>query len=204
MKELATALVKAQAEIGSASKDKDNPFFKSKYADLNSVMGVVKPAFAKHGLAFTQHCHDAPDAVKVETVIWHESGQSLSCGAVVVPVSKHDAQGFGSALTYARRYGLAAACGVGAEDDDGNAAAKAAPKVKTPTAWDSLTEKQKSLLTDIADAMKERCKHQDYESAYEILDEASLSEEERAGLQTLFDSATKNAMAKWRKENLSN
>jgi hypothetical protein len=127
MKELFTALAAAQAEMEAATKDSNNPFFKSKYADLNSVMGAVKPALAKHGLAFVQVCHDAPNAAKIETLIVHDSGQQLSCGAVSVPVAKNDAQGYGSALTYARRYSLAAAFGVGAEDDDGNAAAKAKP-----------------------------------------------------------------------------
>ena len=124
MKELFTALALAQAEMEAATKDSNNPFFKSKYADLNSVMGAVKPALAKHGLAFVQVCHDAENAAKIETVIVHKSGEQMSCGAVSVPVGKHDAQGYGSALTYARRYSLAAAFGVGAEDDDGNAAVK--------------------------------------------------------------------------------
>lgn len=124
MKELFTALALAQAEMEAATKDSNNPFFKSKYADLNSVMGAVKPALAKHGLAFVQVCHDAENAAKIETVIIHSSGEQFKCGAVSVPVGKHDAQGYGSALTYARRYSLAAAFGVGAEDDDGNAAVK--------------------------------------------------------------------------------
>lgn len=132
MKELFTALALAQAEMEAATKDSNNPFFKSKYADLNSVMGAVKPALAKHGLAFVQVCHDAEHCAKVETVIVHASGEQFKCGAVSVPVSKHDAQGYGSALTYARRYSLAAAFGVGAEDDDGNAAAKAKPAPIVP------------------------------------------------------------------------
>lgn len=147
MKELFTAFAKAQAEMEAASKDSNNPFFKSKYADLNSVMGAVKPAFAKHGLAFVQVCHDAENAAKVETIIVHESGFQISAGCVSVPVSKHDAQGYGSALTYARRYSLAAAAGVGAEDDDGNAAAKAAPKKEQPKpAIDRTTPLAKKLL----------------------------------------------------------
>jgi hypothetical protein len=147
MKELFTAFAKAQAEMEAASKDSNNPFFKSKYADLNSVMGAVKPAFAKHGLAFVQVCHDAENCAKVETLIVHESGDQISAGCVSVPVSKHDAQGYGSALTYARRYSLAAAAGVGAEDDDGNAAAKAAPKKEQPKpAIDRTTPLAQKLL----------------------------------------------------------
>ena len=174
MKELFTAFAKAQAEMEAASKDSNNPFFKSKYADLNSVMGAVKPAFAKHGLAFVQVCHDADNCAKVETLIVHESGEQISAGCVSVPVSKHDAQGYGSALTYARRYSLAAAAGVGAEDDDGNAAVKAAPKTITPTTglWEALKDEQRSRLTDLANVMMEACQVQDYGAAYDLLDNA--------------------------------
>ena len=128
MKELAAALVKAQAEMTGAKKDSANPFFKSKYADLSSVMEAIRPALTAHGLGFVQVCHDAPDAAKIETIIIHESGQTLSCGVISVPVSKGDAQAMGSAITYAKRYSLQAAFGVPSVDDDGNAASVAAPK----------------------------------------------------------------------------
>lgn len=121
---LAAAMAKAFAEIEAATKDKTNPHFKSKYADITSVIEAVKPALVKHGLFFTQVSHVAEDGVCVETVIHHEGGESLSCGQLYVPANKRDAQGFGSALTYCRRYALMTAFGVPAEDDDGNAAAK--------------------------------------------------------------------------------
>jgi hypothetical protein len=132
VKELFTALALAQAEMEAATKDSNNPFFKSKYADLNSVMGAVKPALAKHGLAFIQVCRESDAHATIETVIIHSSGEQFACGPVSVPVNKNDAQGYGSALTYARRYSLASAFGVGAEDDDGNAAAKAKPVEQVP------------------------------------------------------------------------
>lgn len=172
MKELFAAMAKAQSEMEAASKDKDNPFFKSKYADLNSVMGAIKPALAKHGLAFVQKSQHMDNCAAVETIIIHESGQEYPCGIVSVPVAKHDAQGYGSALTYARRYSLAAAFGVGAEDDDGNAAAKAAPKAAEPDpagkraledcgslaalqkAWSELTPAQRTTLGAVKDACK--------------------------------------------------
>jgi hypothetical protein len=132
IKELSAALAKAQALIEGAEKDGSNPHFRSKYATLASVVDAVKEPLAKNGLSYTQVLHDAENAVKVETIILHQSGEWLSCGCLSVPVSKHDAQGFGSALTYARRYSLSAAFGVAPEDDDGNEAAKAAPaQVKT-------------------------------------------------------------------------
>ncbi len=142
LKELATALTKAQAEIEGAAADKSNPHFRSKYADLGNVIDAIKPALAKYGLSFIQRVHDADDAAKVETVILHASGQQISCGAVSVPVSKKDAQGYGSALTYARRYSLSAAFGVAPEDDDGNAAAKSPPKKTTISPTDGALESQ--------------------------------------------------------------
>ncbi len=128
MKELCAALVKAQAEMTGAKKDSANPFFKSKYADLSSVMEAIRPALSAHGLGFVQVAHDAQDAAIVETVIVHQSGETMSCGKVSVPVSKADAQGYGSAITYARRYSLQTAFGVPSVDDDGNAAAAAKPE----------------------------------------------------------------------------
>ena len=126
--ELAAALATAQGQMGGAKKESDNPFFKSKYADLASVVDAIRGPFAEHGLSYVQ----APkpidgERVCVETLLMHASGQWIS-SEVDVPVSKQDAQGYGSALTYARRYGLQAIAGVAAEDDDGNAAAGAKPK----------------------------------------------------------------------------
>lgn len=128
LQELATALAKAQGSMRGALKDSANPFFKSRYADLSSVVEAIREPLSLNGLSYVQLAHDSEGSAKIETIILHSSGEWLSCGAVSVPVSKADAQGFGSAMTYARRYSLSAAFGVAPEDDDGNAAAKAAPK----------------------------------------------------------------------------
>jgi len=122
VKELSAAMAKAFPAIEGAIKGKANPAFRSKYADLSSVVDAIKPALAEHGLWFRQVTHHAEGGVCVETVIHHESGQSMACGPLFVPATKQDAQGFGSALTYCRRYSLMTAFGVPAEDDDGNAA----------------------------------------------------------------------------------
>lgn len=120
---LSAAMAKAFAEIDKATKAATNPHFKSKYADLTAIIEAVKPALINHGLFFTQHCHPSEDGVCVETVLGHESGEERSLGKLFVPANKKDAQGFGSALTYARRYALQTAFGVPADDDDGNSAA---------------------------------------------------------------------------------
>jgi len=119
------AMAAAFAEIEAATKSADNPFFKSKYADLGAIIGAVKPALVKYGLFFTQRCHPSETGVIVETVVHHRTGQEMSLGELYVPANKHDPQGFGSAQTYARRYALQTAFGVPTEDDDGNAASKA-------------------------------------------------------------------------------
>jgi hypothetical protein len=128
---LASAMALAFAEIEAATKAANNPHFKSKYADLSAVIDAVKPALINHGLFFTQHCHPSDDGVTVETVLGHAGGEEKSLGKLYVPANKKDAQGFGSALTYARRYGLMTAFGVPAEDDDGNAASKAVANDQT-------------------------------------------------------------------------
>ena len=125
--ELGAALAKAQAVIEGALKDTANPFFKSKYADLSSVWDACRKPLTDHGLSVTQMPTEAENGIGVETTLIHSSGQWIS-NTFTMPVSKADAQGVGSAITYARRYALAAMVGVAPEDDDGNAATKAAPK----------------------------------------------------------------------------
>jgi len=125
---LAAALAIAQGQMKGAIKDSANPFFKSKYADLASVVEAIRVAFSSNGLSYIQTVEPSDkDEVRVETTLLHSSGEWIACGVLSLPVSKADAQGYGSALTYARRYSLSAAVGVAPEDDDGNAASAAKP-----------------------------------------------------------------------------
>ena len=121
---IASALVKAQKAFGPALKSSSNPHFRSKYADLAACVEAVVDALNDNGIALTQQVYECENGVIVETVFIHESGATISCGRLHVPATKQDAQGYGSALTYARRYSLMAACGIAPEDDDGNAASK--------------------------------------------------------------------------------
>jgi hypothetical protein len=125
-KTLLGALALALPGLGAAKKGNLNPHFKSKYADLGAVIEAIRP-IAEHGLWFRQVSHDAESGVSIETFYIHDSGE-LSAGKVFVPADKNNAQGYGSAQTYARRYGLQQAFGLATEDDDGNAAAAAPPK----------------------------------------------------------------------------
>ena len=124
MKAIATALVKAQKAFGPALKTNTNPHFKSKYADLSACVEAVIEALNEQGVFLMQPTHECESGVMVETLFIHESGEQISAGKLHVPATKNDAQGYGSALTYARRYSLMAACGIAPEDDDGNAASK--------------------------------------------------------------------------------
>ena len=124
MKNIATALVKAQKAFGPALKSSTNPHFKSRYADLSACVEAVIEGLNEAGIALIQRTSEDMNGVTVETVFIHESGEMLECGKLHVPASKQDPQGYGSALTYARRYSLMAACGIAPEDDDGNAATR--------------------------------------------------------------------------------
>lgn len=124
MKEISAALVRAQKEFGPALKTSSNPHFRSKYADLSACVEAVIDGLNNNGIFLMQGSHLCEDGVIVETIFIHESGEQISAGKLHVVASKQDAQGYGSALTYARRYALMAACGIAPEDDDGNAASR--------------------------------------------------------------------------------
>jgi hypothetical protein len=124
MKQIAQAFVKAQKGFAPALKTSANPHFKSRYADLAACVEAVIDSLNANGIALLQQTHECADGVTVETVLLHESGEQITGGKLHVPAAKQDPQGYGSALTYARRYSLMAACGIAPEDDDGNAASR--------------------------------------------------------------------------------
>jgi hypothetical protein len=155
---LHAAMAQAFAEIDKATKAAVNPAFKqggkvSKYADLGAVIDAIKPALIKHSLFFTQHCQPSDGGVTVETFLHHASGESMSMGSLFVPANKRDPQGFGSALTYARRYALQTAFGVPTEDDDGNAAVRAmSAPAEEPKRTAAITDAQRDLIATLAPA----------------------------------------------------
>jgi hypothetical protein len=126
---IAPALLAAQRAITFASKDATNPAFKSRYADLPSVIDAVKPALNAAGITFLQTFSPSEHgSLALTTRLLHESGEWIEDTATM-PMLKVDPQGYGSAATYARRYSLAAITGLYQDDDDGNAATKPAAKV---------------------------------------------------------------------------
>lgn len=126
------ALAAAQASFSTVVKNKVNPAFHSKYADLQAILSAVMPSLTAHGLFLTQKIETGAGTVKVETIIYHESGESISSGVLEMSYAggKNPPQAMGSALTYARRYSLSTFLGVAADDDDdGNGAGEAEKKV---------------------------------------------------------------------------
>lgn len=173
IKTIALSLHKAQSAIKGALKDSTNPHFKSKYADLSSVIEAVKKPLLDNGIVFMQGIEDAENGVAVETMLLHISGEWIS-STLKIPASKQDAQGYGSAITYGRRYGLQSMCGVPAEDDDGNAATASPPATRiTPVAGslEALSpEDQKtarSVANTIVDLWGEGKEFAAYEAYYQ-------------------------------------
>lgn len=154
MNNIAKAFVAAKREFAPALKTSTNPHFKSKYADLAGCLEAVNEALLNQGIALYQETSEDDRGVTVETVFLHESGETLRGGKLHVPASKQDPQGYGSALTYARRYSVMAACGISGEDDDGNAASRKQPidvekLVKAIYASENLDELKTSYLAAI-------------------------------------------------------
>ena len=158
MKNIATALVKAQMAFGPALKTATNPHFRSRYADLSACVEAVMDGLNSNGIALIQQCSESDTGVIVETVFIHESGEMLNCGKLHVPAVKHDPQGYGSALTYARRYSLMAACGIAPEDDDGNAASRKTEIKKS--------EVDESRMADLLAAIEATTTEEDLKKAY--------------------------------------
>jgi len=164
---IAAAFVKAQRAFGPALKSSTNPHFKSRYADLSACIEAVVDALNNNGIGLIQRCYDAGAGVMVETVFVHESGEVLECGILQVPASKQDPQGYGSALTYARRYSLMAACGIAPEDDDGNSASRR-------TEIKSTVDEHK--IADLLAAMDECNSLEDLQKAYKTAYAAANAE----------------------------
>jgi len=128
MKAIATALVKAQSEMSNPAKGATNPFFKSKYADLNAVREAVIPVLNANGISVLQPIKNVDGKNYVNTILLHESGESIESFTEIIYSKINDAQAQGSGITYARRYGLQSFVCVGADDDDGNKASQPAKK----------------------------------------------------------------------------
>ena len=195
MKNIASALVRAQRGFAPALKTSTNPHFRSKYVDLAGCIEAVVDALNAAGIALIQRTSEDNTGVTVETVFVHESGEMMECGKLHVPASKQDPQGYGSALTYARRYSLMAAAGIAPEDDDGNAASKTPTPKVSATKTDLVPPNRMVVVADVAAAIDERMSANDLIGAFEeYLGVTDV--EEKTALWGMLDSKTRSSIKK--------
>ena len=212
MKNIYAAFVKAQTAFGPALKTSTNPHFKSKYVDLAACVEAVLDSLHANGIALVQRTHPDETGVTVETVFIHESGEIMEGGKLHVPAAKQDPQGYGSALTYARRYSLMAACGIAPEDDDGNAAKKSTETGLTAALEASIEQaKQKRqgvmgavladihLTPDVMNALFKLAGSVTADAAgFDYVEEQGLAADERLFLWSLLDSKKRAALKRER------
>lgn len=162
LNELALALAKAQGEISPAIKDSANPFFKSKYADLNSIWSSARGPLSKNGLAIIQTTEKDPAGqLQLITTLVHASGQWVKSHMPVIQ-AKSDIQSLGSALTYCRRYSLSAICGISTDEDDDGEKSMARPK-EEPKPKQKITPQQIEELALIMGNCSEEYQNQVWE-----------------------------------------
>lgn len=195
--ELAKALAAAQAAMKNPHFDSVNPFFNSRYASLAAVRDAVIPPLTASGISCVQLLGVSEGYVTCETVLMHNSGQWVS-GTVLMPVVKQDGHGYGSASTYARRYGLMAICMVvGDEDDDANAATNKKPGVfPNAGAGEPLTAEQKTKVENAAKAIIATFASKTANEILLYIDEQEFNNDEKLYLWTFLDSKQRAAIKK--------
>lgn len=173
---ITAALAKAQSEIENPSKDNVNPHFKSRYADLATVLEVCREPLSKHGLSVTQPLFMEGDKVVLATILSHTSGQWIK-SFIPLPIQKPGSQEIGSCITYMRRYSLAALVGIFQEDDDAEAAEGREKNGNGKIVEEDRTKlslKQKSFLEGLLNQLNEPsyaevvCKKYKLETIYDI------------------------------------
>jgi hypothetical protein len=188
------ALAKAQAEMTNPVYDSTNPHFKSKYASLAGVRNAIIPVLAKHGVACVQELVHQDNKIGCATRLSH-AGQWIEFEPFFVPTGKNDAQGFGSASTYARRYSLQAVAGVsGDEDDDANAVSApgksktqkpiteplSGPIAPTSGVMERVADGRVDVIDDYVTRLQDAFVRQDEISAVELVGEIKDADEKVA------------------------
>jgi hypothetical protein len=193
--ELAAALAKAQSEIQPAIKDSTNPFFKSKYADLSSVWSACKTPLTKNGLSVLQTMEPRDGQLTLVTTLAHSSGQWIRSFLPIIS-QKQDAQSIGSAITYMRRYSLAALVGVTTdEDDDGNAAVSAPTKHEliTKAEADELESMIGECSNELVANIRKYLKSNGYHSTQQLPRQLYLSVKKRIDQELSMEREAVNA-----------
>ncbi len=181
IKNIAKALSDFQAEVKNPANSADNPFFKSKYAPLNEILNDVRPLLAKNGLSILQFPSGDGQNIIVTTTLLHESGEWIESDPLVLKATKADAQGAGSAITYARRYAVAAILGISSEDDDdGNMAShgKSKPDEKANEKSKPSPQKQPPKQQDKPTPETEKINQKGIAALHARAKELSLTHEE--------------------------
>lgn len=201
---IAQALLKAQKLITFASKDSANPFFKSKYADLPTVIDAIKQHLNDNEIMFVQTIDPSEHGViSLTTRLLHTSGEWIE-GTATMPIIKNDPQAYGSAATYARRYSLAAIVGLYQDDDDANAAThqvkKETPKAKTSVSnesFEKLSEDEKVMLKDLSIEIIDCFVKGDMSSIMDML-ESVIEQDYKVGLWSLLPSNIRAGIKKFK------
>ena len=178
--ELSKALAKFQSEVKQPLKDKNNPFFKSKYVPLENVVEAITQEAPKHGLSFVQWAlNDDTGRVGVATMLMHESGEFIEFDPVHMKADKETAQGAGALISYLKRYSLSAVFGITSDqDDDGNSAS--GNKVAKSATQAEIGNLKKEIIA-FSNLMKEQgkdVKPEQVEQTLNITDYAKLNSED--------------------------
>ena len=181
-KNIHVALCAAQAGMGKVTKGSTNPAFKSKYANLADVVSIVIPALSEQGIAMYHTMIRDELGMIMQTVLFHGMSEtSINCDVPLI-INKNDMQGMKSATTYAKRIGLESLTGIAPEDDDGNAAAKAAPKQEAPK---KISAEQFQVINDlIFDTETDEAKFCAYYKVEELHDMDAKQATEAAAMLT--------------------
>lgn len=194
---IAPAFLKAQAAMNAAAKTASNPHFKSKYADLSTIIAEVKPALNFHGISFLQSSHNDATGVTVSTVFLHDSGEWLRA-TIYLPVPQQTPQAYGSAITYGKRYQLQSMTGLPSEDDDGQAASAPRPNTATQVAvdaFDALPADEQKFLMDHVTVILDKHKSGD-DDLYKYIDLQHFDTEEKLALWSRLPSNVRTAIKK--------
>lgn len=152
--EISKALNTFRTAVKQPVKSASNPFFKSKYVALEGVVDAIDSALKDTGMSYVQEATSEGNQVSVTTLLLHESGEWIELTPLTLPVTKNDAQAFGSAETYARRYSLSAAFGITSDlDDDGNAASSNPPAQQPTKPKRSTTQARKETINELAESI---------------------------------------------------
>ena len=194
IKHICVALLAAQRKISFAAKDSTNPHFKSKYADLPTVIDAIKPALNEAGIVFMQSASPCPTGtLALTTRLIHESGEWIEDTATL-PLQKNDPQGYGSAMSYARRYSLASIIGLYQDDDDGHAASQpvkekpASAKPVSVDTFEKMDSETQEYLRNVAMVVISMLAKNEAVEAYEYMESENLDADLKVGLWSLLDS----------------